>query len=504
MKRLPIKLYSVALAATLALTSSCQDYLDINRDPNNLTEVPVQFLLPGSQVGTGFLLGNTIQNVNSLWVQHIAGTGTQTDPYDRYNINPADLNNEWNGLYANLLDDLKEVEAKGQAEGNFQHAGKAQVLQAYVWAVVTDTWGDVPFQQAHRFTEFPQPNYDPQQEVYAGLITLLDAGIANLGKGNVIPATSGDLIYPVAATSADQWIRAANSIKLKLYLQSRHKNANSAAAINALIAGNRLITSNANNFNVEFFGTSGSQNPMYQYHHLTRANDQLISTRFYDSLTVLNDPRIPYLMTRVNNSTYVTYENGVHTSTPFVSPNRSRWGVYIVGNGPETASGTINNGGAAPFRMITSYMVKFWLAEAALTLGTTGTPATYFEEALRDHFEDIRTFTVANAATFNPARDTYIASRLAAFQAKNSTLGKLNVLIRDKWVTTTGNAYEAYNDYRRTGFPRLALPQNRLPGVTRIPTRWPYVQEEIQANSENVPIQDYPSGLLVPVWWMPQ
>jgi hypothetical protein len=76
--------------------------------------------------------------------------------------------------------------------------------------------------------------------------------------------------------------------------------------------------------------------------------------------------------------------------------------------------------------------------------------------------------------------------------------------MRDKWVTTVGNAYEAFNDLRRTGFPRLALPQNRQPGVTRIPTRWPYVQEEIQANSENVPIQDYPSGLQVPVWWMPQ
>lgn len=504
MKILSIKFASAALAATLALTSSCQDYLDINRDPNNLTEVPVQFLLPGSQIGTGFFLSNTIQNVNSLWVQHMAGTGTQTDPFDRYNINPSDLNNEWNGLYANLLDDLKEVEAKGQAEGNFQHAGKAQVLQGYVWAVVTDIWGDVPFQQAHRFTEFPRPNYDPQQEVYAGIISILDAGIANLGKTNVIPGTSGDLIYPTAATSTDQWIRAANSIKLKLYVQSRHKNPNSAAAINALIAGNKLITTNANNFKVDFFSTSGSQNPIYQYHHLTRLNDQLISTRFYDSLNVLNDPRIPYLMTRVNNSTYVTYDNGVHTSTPFVSPNRSRWGVYVVGNGTETASGAITNGGAAPVRLITSYMVKFWLAEAALTLGTTGSAAMYFEEALKDHFEDIRSFTGANATTFNAARDTYIASRLAAFQAKGSTQGKLNVLIRDKWVTTAGNAYEAYNDLRRTGFPRLALPQNRQPGVTRIPTRWPYIQEEIQANSENVPIQEYPAGLLVPVWWMPQ
>jgi hypothetical protein len=78
------------------------------------------------------------------------------------------------------------------------------------------------------------------------------------------------------------------------------------------------------------------------------------------------------------------------------------------------------------------------------------------------------------------------------------------VLIRDKWASSAGNAYEAYNDYRRTGFPNLARATNGQPTVTRIPVRLPYVQSEIQSNAENVPLKSYPAGLLVPVWWMPQ
>jgi hypothetical protein len=509
MKRIN-KIKALLLASTLVVTSACENFLDVNTDPNNLVEAGVQFLLPGSQIGTGFLLGNTIQSVDALWVQHTAGTGTQTDPYDRYVVSPNDFNNEWNGLYANVLDDLQEVITTGQAEGNFKHAGMAQILQAYVWAITTDTWGDVPFTQALNYDTHAKPGYDKQEDIYPKLIAQVDAGLANLVKTNLLATSAGDLIY---GGDTDKWIRAANSLKLKLYIQSRHKNAEAAkAGINALIAENKFISSNAGNFNVQYFTSSGSQNPIYQYNHLTRLNDQLISRRYYDSLSALNDPRIPYFVTPVG-SAYVTYDNGQYTSVNFTSANRSRYGMYVVGNGTLAANGSISGAGAAPMRLITKSMVNFWLAEAALTLGTTGNAVDYYKQAIRDNFEDIRTFNNVTAASFSTDAEAYITRRELAFNTKLTTEGKLNVLIRDKWASSVGNAYEAYNDYRRTGFPRLALAQNAQSGVTRIPTRWPYVQTptrwpyvqtEIQANGENVPVKEYPTGMLGPVWWMKQ
>ncbi|WP_299825064.1 SusD/RagB family nutrient-binding outer membrane lipoprotein [uncultured Pontibacter sp.] len=490
------------LTLSFFVISACDDYLDVNESPNNLPTAAVQSLLPGAEIGTGFLVGNTAQIVSSLWMQQMAGTGTQTDPYDRYNVSPGDFNNEWNALYATLLDDLQQIKVQGREEGNFHHAGMAQILQVYVWALTTDIWGDVPFSQGLNFDEFDKPAYDSQEEIYTRLITLLDEGLADLDNTTVIAASQGDQIYQ---GNLDNWRRAANSIKLKLYLQSRLKNPASAEGINQLISDNNLISANGQNFNINFFSSPGSFNPIYQYNHLTRANDMILSQRFYDSLSVLNDPRLPVFFTTTGGN-FVTYDNGVHTATNFTSPNRSRWGVYVVGNGNQNADGTISNGGGAPIRLITTSMVNFWLAEAALTLGTTGDAETYFRQALEAQFSDITSFVSGASlpANFATNATAYIDRRVAAFNAASSQQAKLNILIRDKWASSVGNAYEAYNDFRRTGFPNLQIAQNAQAGVTRIPVRWPYAQSEIQSNAANVPLQDYPSGLLVPVWWMPE
>jgi hypothetical protein len=497
-------------AGVLLSANACNDYLDVNTNPNNLPDALVQNVLPGAQIGIAFNVANTIQIASSLWVQHMAGTGTQTQPYDIYNVTPNDFQNDWNSIYAGVLDDLAYIMEKGKAQGNNVHAGMAKILFAYTYAVTTDMWGDVPFSQALQIESFLKPQYDAQQTIYEKLLTLLDEGKADLKGTNVLATSAGDVIY---SGDIDKWERAANSIKLKLLLQMRKQNpAKAKTDIDALIVENKFISANNANFNVNFLTTTGAQNPIYQYTHLTRQNDMILSRRFYDSLVAKNDPRIPYYLTSITGGAYATYDNGQQQATPYPgagSPanvsNRSRWGRYVVGNGTESANGTIAGGGAAPIRLITKSMVNFWLAEAVLTLGTAGNASTLFEQAMRDQFADVATFTSAPASFLATSGEAYITARKAEFDAAPATLnpgGKLNVLIREKWASSVGIAYEAYNDYRRTGFPNLNVAQNNQPGVTRIPYRLPYVQSEIQSNNDNVPLKDYPQGILVKLWWM--
>jgi hypothetical protein len=519
MKKIINKANILLAAFCLVAVSACKDYLDVNTDPNNQPDASIPNILPGAQIGVGFNMGNTVQIVTSLWMQQMAGTGTQTQSYDIYNVTANDFQNDWNSIYSTVLDDLNAIVQKGKAQGNNVQAGMAEVLLAYTYVVTTDMWGDIPQSQALNLVTYPKPVYDPQQNVYQSLITIVDQGIADLQSTNVLDAKVGDLIY---AGDVNKWVRAANSLKLKLYLQMRHKDpATATAGINALVAENTFINSNANNLVVAFSTSAGAQNPIYQYTHLTRQNDMIVSTRYYDSLRVLQDPRIPYIFTNVistqatgvRDTTYATYDNGLSQTIQYPgagSPaniiNRSRWGVYVVGNGTQNNNGSISGAGAAPVRLITKSMVNFWLAEAALTLNTTGEAATYFKQAMLDNFEDIQSFTSA-PASFKTSYDAYILNRLTAFEAAPATTspgGKLNVLIREKWASSAGNGYEAYNDYRRTGFPALTKATNAQSAVTRIPVRLPYAQTEIQANQENVPFQQYPAGILVPVWWMPQ
>jgi hypothetical protein len=152
--------------------------------------------------------------------------------------------------------------------------------------------------------------------------------------------------------------------------------------------------------------------------------------------------------------------------------------------------------------MLTASMVNFFLAEAALTLGTTGTASTYFDAALGTHFSDITGF-VPNFATilstFTTDAANYRNARVAAFSTAASDVARLNILMREKWISLVGNAFEAFNDIRRTGFPRLALAQN--PALTQFPTNFPYPQQEINFNSANIPAT--PNSLVRKVWWMP-
>ena len=78
------------------------------------------------------------------------------------------------------------------------------------------------------------------------------------------------------------------------------------------------------------------------------------------------------------------------------------------------------------------------------------------------------------------------------------------------WAATFLNEYEAYANWRRTGFPELT-PTNHPTSVTggSIPVRLVYPQGEAGGNPDNfneaVSRQglgtDFASMLTVPVWW---
>src|SRR5688572_30109823 len=138
-----LKIWGTATVVLLS-ANSCQDFLDVNTSPNSLQDVVIENILPGAQVGVAFNVGNTVQIVSSLWVQHMAGTGTQTQPFDIYNVTPNDFLNDWNSLYATVLDDLNKVIIDGKKQGNNVQVGMAKILFAYTTALTTDMWGDVP------------------------------------------------------------------------------------------------------------------------------------------------------------------------------------------------------------------------------------------------------------------------------------------------------------------------------------------------------------------------
>lgn len=189
---------------------------------------------------------------------------------------------------------------------------------------------------------------------------------------------------------------------------------------------------------------------------------------------------------------------------PNDNPLRTTVGVYpnagLYDDVPEPGGG--NKGrGSGIFPMITTWMVKLWQAEAALTVGSPGNARTLFNDAMTDQINKVSVFGVAmdpDAIAISAAdRDAYIAARLAEYDAAADNQARLRTVLKEAWFMNFGNGFEVYNTFRRTGYPNdLQTPLQR---PRQFALRLPYGLNEVNLNP-NTPVVVYDSPSSAVFW----
>ena len=507
------KILGLALAGTLLVggtSCSVDSFLDVNTNPNNSITAPPSVLLTSSIITTGFSNGNEINRISSLLVQHIAGVQNQATGYDVYNIRGG-LDNQWQGeLYAGVLQNTQTLISTADQANSPAYSGIAKLLKAYNFAMTTDLWGDIPYSEALQGLKKLQPRFDKQEDIYKGsadiqsLDDLVKEGLADLDKTSaLLPSLTDDPVYRGDLT---KWRRMGNTLRLKLANTiSRREPARATAIINEVVAANNAILTNADDFEIPFGGTVGNRNPIFDFNNIQRNTDQMLSQRLLDSLIVRNDPRLSAYFTRTPTpviggsvpqinitgtvtpqGTFTGFQNGGVGTLPIpgLLTNRSNYNVYLTGSG-----------GEAPIRLLTNFQRLFIMAESALLLGTGGgTPQALYQAAIR---ASMTKTGIADAAV-----TTYFANnpRVALLSANQSVAH--NQIMTQKWIAWVGNGYEAYNDYRRTGFPRLSLALNAAGDNPNIlPKRFVYPASELSGNAGNAPAPSAVPNTTLPVWW---
>lgn len=400
---------------------------------------------------------------------------------------------------------------------------------------MVDMWGSIPFSDASLGQENRNPSLEDGAAIYDKVFLLIDEAVADANKvssANLIPATS-DVIYK---GSKDLWIRMANSLKLKLYDQVRLTDAAKATAgIKSLITA-PLINSNSSDFTFKF-GSSQNPNNRHPWHRseYQGAKTFYISQSFVDLLFNRDDPRLRYFMYRqnatagLNNSTnsngYYGRNPGDGTSVPADQNRRSTFGIYPAGglydNSPinnlsasnvflnNTAATsalkvvTVTDGtGAGVMPMITSSMVNFIRAEAALTLNTGDDARQNFKDGVTANLNSVSAFAVANGAVAIPATSItgFVNKLVEQYDATTDNTQKLQMIMTEKYIALYGNGMESYNDYRRTGLPQM---RELLSPLNTFPLRLYYSQSELSSNtsiSENAS-QIQTVQQTTPVFW---
>jgi hypothetical protein len=468
----------ILLLSTGVLLASCKKYLDVNHTPNNPTFATPSVLLPNTTLGIAFTNANDLGRATSVLVQHIAGIANQAQAYDVFNLSGA-FDNSWSlELYNGTIENLMIMINTDTASPAY--TGIAKLELAYAFSIATDIWGDVPYSQAGLGLTNLRPRFDKVQDIYQGnanlgiasLFDLVKSGLADLDKtGGVYKPGGDDIVY---GGNLARWKRMGNTLLLKFAILLTNVNPTLATSIiNNVLTGNNYINDNSLDFAVPFGSLVGNQNPLYTFNNVNRTGDQMMSQRLLNLARSLNDTvRLAKFFTKPTGA-FVGFDNG-STAAPAPLASRSRYNTYLTGDrSGDAAAGKA--GGDSSIKLLTNFQVNFILAEAALTLGTTGDPNAYYQAGIRASMTKVGMDT----ASINK----YFTTNPVVVTLTGTNAQKLQQIITQKYIAWIGNGIEAYNDYRRTGYPQLPLPNNPSgdnPNV--IPTRLPYTNQELSRN----------------------
>jgi len=550
------------LPVVFLMAVSCKKALDINKDPNNPATIAVSKLLTNAEknLGVSVAIGGGNRGGLSQDLAVYTHQLTQRATPDQYGVTGDDfwIGQAWNGIYLSTLNNLDDIIVHATADGNMKYAGIAKILKAYSYSQMVDAFGDVPFSEAGKFkTDVKYPKFDSGKDIYAALFTMIDEGIANLtaSGANILSPADDDVIYK---GSIAKWTKAANTLKLKLYTQTR-LTGNVAAQAGALLTANNLINSTEESFLLPFGpnGATDDRHPGFNdYFAGQRGN--YISPWFYEIMRGYNpnintgivDPRIPYYIFNQikSNATLgapIEYRDGAFVTIYFgsVGPDRDRsqqnvmslMGIYPVGGRYDDGAGgtatSASGTGAAPQRFIT-YADRLYLEAELIQTGViAGNARAKLQAAIRESFAQVDyvvkvvTPTQAVPSLIGTGVDTVYAKKILANFDLASADKKLEIIMTQKWISNYGNAVDQYTDYRRTGFPVLFDPNNAAmapdhkvqppangdpanPGNRKVsvqllrpfPQSLPWNQVELETNT-NAPAQKDPSTFKV--FWKP-
>jgi hypothetical protein len=167
-------------------------------------------------------------------------------------------------------------------------------------------------------------------------------------------------------------------------------------------------------------------------------------------------------------------DHGDNSGIPPDGNLRTTWGIYPAGGEMDlnqSSRVSLNRGGqgAGIHPIWQSSFTDFLRAEAVLSLGVAGDAKALLKSAVEKSISKVLGypatigFAVPAVAVPSAARVTaHVNKVLASYDAAATNSDRLNVVMKEWYLASWGNGYDAHNNYRRTGMPN-SLQLARLP-----------------------------------------
>ena len=263
---------ALTLVLASAALSSCDKFLDVNKNPNYPEKVEPYTLLPTVHMRLAEKVGYDINLVGTFWSQYVVQC-QQTNQYYtvmRYNLrNSASwFTSPWSIFYGQNLPALHEVLAAYENEAEYLNfAFEAKALLAYHLYLLNSLYGDVCYSKAfgsdtYGTLEFdPNPAFDAERDVYATIVAMLE----ELRAADATAVDAAEAIHsseaydPMFQGDMDNWRAFVNTLYLKLLMRDFTAN---TTKITALLAEDDFLTVDA--MFAAYEDKADKSNPFYE------------------------------------------------------------------------------------------------------------------------------------------------------------------------------------------------------------------------------------------------
>ncbi len=531
MKMKKIKNTAIYLVlATLVFSGiSCKKgFNEINVDPIGATSVEAHQLMSSSIVN--ILSTNMVRNrnFNNELMQITVDISDSEGKVFRYDVRRNWADYTWNNWYVNLTD-IKDIYNISSQPGkiNKSYQGISLILQAWVYQLLTDTYGDVPYSQSNQGKQVVfdptkqsvlEPAFDKQKDIYIDLMSKLDQANELLKENTAIVATSD----PVYSGDVAKWRRLGNSLYLRMLLRIA-KKADVSTAVLAKIkqmidtdpANYPIIQNNDQTAKVLWNGSDSStdvfSSPFMVNVRPVDFRGVAICDFFLGKLVTWNDPRVdPTLGTNAvprwpiakGIDGYVGVPSGYSIGLDVTKQ------AYFYSQG-QAISSTVNYPTLQTDKftgiIMNSAEVYFILAEAAAKGWITSTTAaTNYNEGMYQAINYwLPNYTRTAFATFQTAANLGWKASLPLDDLTTGGNSQMEMILAQKYYANFLVDFQQWFDYRRTGHPILQGGLGLANGG-KMPARLFYpaiTQSTNPTNYKNAVDSQGPDNINTLVWW---
>jgi len=436
----------ILILSGISLLVSCNKFNDdINRDTNNPSSATNMQLVNNASMYLPGLSSAPQGEFNAQFLSEAQYPNLSLYTQENY-----DFTGYYTGPLMNLEEVLKNNTDNTEWPVNNQLA-IAKILKAYFFWHITDRWGDVPFDQALQGSAGFSPPYDTQESIYEKIFALLGEANTMINGADI----ANDIIYDGKMA---KWKKLANTIHLLAALRlSQVDPAKAQAEFNtALTAG--VLQSNDDNLVFRHRNEEANWNFWYDQIENQGRSWWALSDKLVANMKPYDDPRLKVYGNKNTVGDYVGLEYGT------LDPDSED--PSLLGDAIWKAD--------APVYLVTYAQVLFAKAEAAkrgwIPGGDVEAKSNY-DLAIE---QSLRQWTGSTSG---------LATLMAHPEIAYSSAEGLQKIATQRWVHLFMHGYEAWAEWRRTGFPALSPPAGAP--ATQVPTRQAYPVSEEFNNKTN-------------------